>query len=445
MKKAMRIFTMLLALTMVFTLFTGCGSNTKVSEPAAKETAKKEEAKTETPAKKVKIKFAAWDTTLAGNEFKVVVDNFNKQSKTTEVEIIDASGKDFQDKLNISLAGGDDIDVYGIKDMPQYSSHITKKQVLALDDLIKKDGFDISPYGKGLDVLKVDGKTLALPFRSDFWILFYNKDLFDKAKLPYPTADMTWDQYRELAKKLTSGEGNDKVWGSFFHTWLSCTNNLMIAQGKNTMIDGKYDFLKPAYDLRLNLEQVDKSQMAYASIKSTNSHYRTMFESGKVAMLPMATFFIGTMISEKKAGKHNVNWGITKLPHFADGKSGDSVFNYTPVAINAGTKNRDAAWEFMRYLCGEPGALTIAKLGVMPAYSTKNVLDTYSSIEGFPADGKPALESPNAFIEFPVHKNAAQISKAIDEEAQMILIKSKNIDDGLKAMETKVKDLIGSK
>ena len=28
-------------------------------------------------------------------------------------------------------------------------------------------------------------------------MLYYNKDLFDKANVPYPSNDMTWDEYEE--------------------------------------------------------------------------------------------------------------------------------------------------------------------------------------------------------------------------------------------------------
>ena len=33
-------------------------------------------------------------------------------------------------------------------------------------------------------------------------MLYYNKDLFDKAGVEYPSADMTWDEYEALAKKI---------------------------------------------------------------------------------------------------------------------------------------------------------------------------------------------------------------------------------------------------
>ena len=46
----------------------------------------------------------------------------------------------------------------------------------------------------------------------------YNKDLFDAAGVAYPSNDMTWDEYYDLAAKMTSGEGSSKVYGTHHHT-----------------------------------------------------------------------------------------------------------------------------------------------------------------------------------------------------------------------------------
>ena len=53
-----------------------------------------------------------------------------------------------------------------------------------------------------------------LPFKSDFWVVYYNKDVFDNAGVEYPTNDMTLEQYDEIAKKLTNTEPGQEVYGS---------------------------------------------------------------------------------------------------------------------------------------------------------------------------------------------------------------------------------------
>lgn len=44
--------------------------------------------------------------------------------------------------------------------------------------------------------------------------LFYNKDLFDRYGVPYPTNAMTWDDVLALAKRFpTKGEGEGRIYG----------------------------------------------------------------------------------------------------------------------------------------------------------------------------------------------------------------------------------------
>ena len=51
---------------------------------------------------------------------------------------------------------------------------------------------------------KFDDKVYGLPAYVDKALTIYNKDLFDKANIPYPTAeDWTWEKFIEIGKKLT--------------------------------------------------------------------------------------------------------------------------------------------------------------------------------------------------------------------------------------------------
>ena len=80
--------------------------------------------------------------------------------------------------------------------------------IVSLNENIKADGVDLSKYA-GMDACYValtDGEQYALPFRADYWVMFYNKDLFAAAgieKLP-----ATFAEVLEAAEKI-SALGND--------------------------------------------------------------------------------------------------------------------------------------------------------------------------------------------------------------------------------------------
>ena len=49
----------------------------------------------------------------------------------------------------------------------------------------------------------IDGRSYAYPCNVWWSLLAYHKDLFDKAGVPYPKPDWTWDDFVEVARKLT--------------------------------------------------------------------------------------------------------------------------------------------------------------------------------------------------------------------------------------------------
>jgi multiple sugar transport system substrate-binding protein len=392
-------------------------------------------------AKQEQIKLAIWDYSM-NPELRTTVESFQKENPDIKVDVIDISNAEYINKMTVMLAGGEDIDVYAIKDLPSLSNYTGRNYLAPLDSFIKKSKVNVKPYGQSLNFFKSKGKTMALPFRSDVYILYYNKAIFDKAGVPYPTNDMTWQQFRETAKKLTHGTGNDKVWGAFLHSWKSQVMNQGVTQGNHNLIQGKYGFLKPAYNLFLKMQNEDKSIMNLGEIKTTSTHYRAFFESGKVGMCYMGSWYIGALLDDKKAGKHNINWGVVKAPHWSGSIPGTTVSVLTTLGINAKSKKKDAAWKLVNYFTGEKGAMIHAKAGVSPGYRTSAILDAYTSTPGFPAGGKVALETVKTTVELPPSPVAAAIDRTLQEEHDLIMTNQKTVDQGIKDMERRVKAII---
>jgi multiple sugar transport system substrate-binding protein len=386
------------------------------------------------------IKLAIWDYSM-NPDTREVVESFQKDNPDIKVEVIDISSAEYINKMTVMLAAGEDIDAYAIKDFPSYASYVSRNYLAPLDSYVKKDKIDLKPYGQVLNFVKEKGKLMALPFRGDVYILYYNKDLFDKAGIPYPTNDTTWAKFQDYAKKITSGEGKDKIWGAFLHSWKSQVMNQGVINSKLTLIDGKYSFLKPSYQLFLKMQNEDKSIMSLAEVKTTSTHYRAFFETGKVGMVYMGTWYIGSLIADKKAGKHNVNWGIAKAPHWPGNKAGSTVAGITNLGINAKSSKKDATWKFLIYYTGEKGAKILAKYGVFPGLRTPEVLNIYTSAPGFPAEGNLALETSKTTVELPPSPFAAAIDRTLQEEHDMIMTGQKTLEQGLKDMDRRVKEI----
>ena len=310
----------------------------------------------------------------------------------------------------------------------------------------RTDGIDLSGY-KGLtDQVKVDDKLYELPFRSDFWVLFYNKDLFDAKGVAYPTNDMTFDEYDALAREMTDTTFGSQVYGAHYHTWRSAVQLFGVLDGKHTILDGNYDFFKPYYEMVLN-QEADGVCRKYTDLKTEGLHYSAAFSGGDVAMMNMGSWFIATMMSNLKSGEYDSslcgNWGIVKYPHAEGVEPGSTLGTITGLAVTTASDTPDASWDFVKWVSGEEGAAVMASSGNFPAMMTDEVVDMISGLEGFPTDeaSKEALTVSNLYLEVPYAPNVSEINSALDSYHGSIMTGEMSIDDGIAAMNKAVADL----
>ena len=387
------------------------------------------------------LKWSIWDKDLTAY-YQPLVEEFEKQNPDLKIEMVDLGSADYQTVLGTQLTGsGSDFDIVTIKDVPGYTTLVNKGVLEPLDEYIAADSVDLDAY-KGLtDQITVDGKLYELPFRSDFWVVYYNKDVFDAAQVAYPTNDMTFEDYDALARQLTVDTPGQEVYGAHYHTWRSAVQLFGILDGKNTILDGTYDFLKPYYELVL-AEQEDGVCQDYATLKTSNLHYSGAFSQGNVAMMNMGTWFISTMIEKIKSGEYTdcANWGIVKYPH-ADGvEPGSTLATITALSIPANAPHKDAAWKFVKFVCGEEGAEILANTGNIPALMTDDIAGMISAMDGFPTDegSTEALQTANLYLEMPVSNKSSEIEIVLNEAHDNIMTGNSTIDEGIADMNEKV-------
>lgn len=442
MKK--RIVSLSLVAAMTGSLV-ACGGSQTAETTASGTTAEttaaaKEETEAQAEGQKV-LKWAMWDKDLTVY-YQPIVEAYEAAHPDVKIELVDLGSSDYQTVLATQLTGsGSDFDVVTVKDVPGYTTLVNKGVLEPLDEYIAKDGVDLAAF-KGLtDQIKVDDKLYELPFRSDFWVMFYNKDLFDAAGVAYPTNDMTFEEYDALARSLTNTEPGQEVYGAHYHTWRSAIQLFGILDGKHSIIDGTYDFLKPYYEMML-AQQEDGVCQDYATLKTSNLHYSGAFSQGNVAMMNMGTWFISTLIEKVKSGEYTdcANWGMVKYPHAEGVEPGSTLATITALAIPTTAKDKDMSWDFIKFVCGEEGADILASTGTIPAIMTDDIANMVASIDGFPADetSKEALQTSNLYLEMPVSSKSSEMEVVLNEAHDNIMTGNMTIDEGIADMNEKI-------
>ncbi len=452
-KQTGKFMAMALTAAMLGGMLVGCGNNaanapadtTPAPEtPAAESSAVQESTPAEeTPAasgEQVTIKVAHWDSYTEPST-QMLVDGFEAANPNIKVELIDIASGEYSNKLTVMLNGGNDLDVVWVKDPDNAPSIAERGQLEDLTPYIEKDGVDIAAMN-GSDALKLDGKQVALPVSTGFYVLYYNKDIFDAAGVDYPGNDMTWTEFEELAKKVTSGEGNDKKYGALCQTWQACVQNWAVQDGKHTILDTDYSFMKPYYEMALRMQD-EGTVMDYSTLKTGNIHYSSVFMEGQCAMMPMGSWFMSTMIEKTKAGETSVNWGVATLPHPDGVEAGWTVGSTTPMGVSASSKNKDAAWEFVKYCSGEEGAKIYADCGMIPARMNADTIKALAALDGMPEGLEEALQTKHVAMDRPLEVHSAEVNQMLGEEHSLIMIKELSIDDGLAEMGERSKEIQG--
>ena len=380
-----------------------------------------------------------WDATTTAY-LTAQKEAFEASHPGVTIEYVDCeSGNEYGVKVSTMLAGGDTSDVIMLKENDQVVQWQASGFAAPLTDYI--GSYDMSGFVGIEKNYAIDGVQYGIPFRSDFWVLFYNKDLFDAAGVEYPTNDMTWDQYAELAKKLTDKEKG--IYGTHYHTWLSTVANWAVCGTDYTLADGNYDNLLYFYKLYQDLEDYGAC-MSFADLKASGLKYGAAFENGNIAMMPMGYWQVSTFINDIKAGTASLNWGIVAVPHAEGVAAGSSFGNMTGVMMNAKSEKKDLAWEYMSWLCGPEGAKATASVGARPAWVSEEIAEAMASVEGFPTDenSKAALLPTSVAMEWPVGEKVPDIKTIVNEEHSLIMAREITPEEGVAEMNERVAELL---
>lgn len=460
-----KFLSVMLSAAMVTTLVSGCSSSTEneTTTPApsqsnaettsAAETTKADNTETTKgtdTAEKVTLKWAIWDKESTAY-WQALADAYEASHDNVTIDMVDLGSTDYMTVLATELSGsGTEFDVVTVKDVPGYATLVQKNAIRSLDDYIKADGVDLSKYVGVTDQVTVDGSLYELPFRNDFWVLFYNKDIFDAEGVEYPTNDMTFEEYDALARKVTKTDFGNQIYGAHYHTWRSAVQLFGVLDGKHSILDGDYDFFADYYNMVLNQEK-DGVCRKYSDLKTEGLHYSAAFSGGDVAMMNMGSWFIATLISNLKSGEYDSslcgNWGIVKYPHAEGVEPGSTLGTITGLAVTTATDTPDEAWDFVKWVSGEEGAKVMAETGNFPAIMTDEAMDIITSLDGFPQDeaSKEALTVSNLYLEVPYAENVSEINSALDSYHGSIMSGEMTVEEGIAAMEEAVKAIKSEK
>lgn len=378
------------------------------------------------------VKIALWNYKTTP-EFKALIDGFEAKNPKIDIQPVDILADNYSDKLTAMLAGGDSTDVLTMKNVTDYARYATRGQLAPLTD--HASALDKTSYS-GLEDYDLKGQYYALPYRNDFWVLFYNKALVGTTDLSH----LTWSGFDSAAKQLTKGSGSSKVYGTYLHTWRSVVQAIASAQTGGNLLGADYGWMKDQYTVALDIQKAGAT-LPFATAKSQNVTYDSQFTTGKAAMVPMGTWWAAALLSEKAQGKNPVNWGMAPIPQIAANGRTVTFGSPTAFAVNKHARNADAAEKFVEWASGPEGAAAIARIGLVPSYTDGKVMNDFFGVTGMPNDAlsRAAMQPSKVQLEMPVSDKSSDIDQILKEEHELVMTGQKSVDKGIEEMDHRVK------
>jgi multiple sugar transport system substrate-binding protein len=298
-----------------------------------------------------KIVFLTQSGKLSEDRYNPLFTKFKEKNAGIEVEPIwaGASAAEIQQKLLTVIAGGAPLDLYWTHSY--INSGLAKRKVSRdLLDLTKRDNFKLDDFfPAAIKDFELSGQQHALPRETTSTVVCFNKSLFDQAGIKPPTADWTWDDFTEIATKLTKGEGPNKVWGAagFQQAGFSWFTLIRAWQEGGDIVNPertKYTLNEPpgvkAVQWIADLQH--KAKAHAVGMEATPQGADIAFAGGKIGMILNISVYSAFM-------KSPFEWDIQHLPK---GTGGKQVTRNASAghSIAAASKSSDLAWEFAKFV-----------------------------------------------------------------------------------------------
>lgn len=352
-------------------LAAGCSSGSSGSEESSAAPAASGEAASQAPSgdagytpppsdTTATLTISNWGDPADQEVYKSVVERF--KVKYPNVTVVDnftpiTTWTEYVNKLVAQQAAGDSPDVVNIA-IEGVRLGVSKQMFDPLNAYLETDpagaaiAADVDPAL--LNSLAVDGNQYLMPGTWQQMVIYYNTKMFQDAGIT-PNPDWTWDEFKDVAQKLTTGSDSSKVYGfgipnfNFGLTpWLytNGTSQLNEDWTASNLTDPK---VAEAYQFVADLVTDGVSPAP----KGADPYQ--LFPAGKVAMTGAGHWVVNAF---KTAGFQD--YDILPWPKKTESST---VFGTSGFGISPTSENKDLAWEYIKELSGPETQAAWARLG----------------------------------------------------------------------------------
>jgi len=391
------------------------------------------------------LRLGVWASPDEAKFFENWVKDYKAKGHEVNIEYVDWTT--YWTKLPTQFSAGTAADVI---EMSNYTLQFGPQGVLGdlhpfldVDADVKTDDYVKVPFEK----FDYQGKLISFPMCLTIQFLSYNKDIFDKAKVEYPTADWKWDDMLQAAMKLTKdkdgnapGDANFDVanvvqWGIEMSLDEESGWSPLVFQNGAEYWKNDYtepNFTDPAVQEAfqfltdmINKDKVTPSPAAQAKFSGS------AFQAGQAAMARQGTYMLLPYLNNIKS----FQWDVVVPPQ---GKQRGVMADGIGWSMNANTAQKDASWDLIKYFNSEGQKYMGTVKWAVPILKS-----AYDSFAAPPPDNVGTLSAEFDYgHRWPTYANQQQVDDFITQKTADIFNGTTPVADGLDQIQQFVAPLV---
>ena len=381
--------------------------------------------------------------------------DFEEQVGTAQVKLETAPWEQFWSRFESQAAAGIAPDLQ-IGDPFLVARYCDKGIYLNIDPYIERDGVNLEEWlAASINACRFDKET-GLMERGALWgmpatlvgtILYFNKDLFDEAGLPYPTED--WDRldYQEAALKLTKDNAGKRANEDGFNP------DDIAVYGSSTV--GGYSTAVHLWNNGGGLVSEDQKECWIDKPESVEIFQWLADLILKYHVNPDAAWFQGQpdvfltqRLAMKLDGSWNLdhyvenlkfNWDIAPVPKGTKDLPRITYAGTNTLHIYSGTKYPDQSWDLLKFISGPGGMKYFLKTGTPCLISAAQSQDYMT---GNPDHRQVAIDVGNYGRTYYPHLGNDKWKQVYDQEIQALYLGQGSAEEVSKAICEKITPIL---
>ena len=362
---------------------------------------------------------------------KKMIAVFEEKNPDIKVDIQITGFEDYFTKLATIVGGGNPPDVFEMN-MENYLSYMLRDACADLTGMI-----DETSYSKRtLDAVSADGKLYAVPMSFSTCLMFYNKDLFDKAGVAYPTDDWTWADVQAAAEKIKAL--GDDIWGVYqpityneFYKSVQSNGGSLLSEDYSAFTVNSPENVA-VLDAMVKRVRGDERVMPTMEDMAGRGDW-DLFCEGKLGMLVTGIWAFGNFTDNT-----DFDWDVVVEPGYQD----KSTFFFANVnCVSPSSKNKEAAAKFVDAMGSDPD---IVKLRLdtsweLPTIADQSKLTQYLEVTP-PANRKAVFDSMDYAVAPPALEEQGAVSEIINNVLSTMEMNDVTAQEALDDIQAQLED-----